>query len=384
MELVSNASQLASVGGNLTSPSLLPLNESEEIDLVESEYAGRFAYGERIALAVAMSIITVLGTFGNGLVILAVALSRKLRTATNVYVVSLSTTDLLTCLCLPWHVLGAVSMNGWPIAKWICSAAGGLTIIFVGSSIITLAFIALNRLFLITQPSTRYRTLYTFKMLMFTTLVAWLLPFVTVIIPPLLGVGKLGYDEKYLRCGPVQSPGGTLSNPYDMIVAAVLYPIPMIAIVVCYAKIFLYIKHHTKTILAPSEHSSSSNPKSPAANNNGTQHHTSSVSRQSSTRKRLSRRQVEITKNLFYVVCAFVLCLSPYSIGIMIPSADHFTPYAGVILLLNSCVNPLIYAAKHPYFRTIFICIVTLKFSKIPEPSNLLRYALSTRDDYSK
>ncbi|XP_038068152.1 trace amine-associated receptor 8b-like [Patiria miniata] len=383
MELVSNASPF---GGVLTSSNTSGNASGGMGLLVESEYAGRFTYGERIVLAVAMSIIAVVGSVGNGLVILSVALSRKLRTATNVYVVSLSTTDLLTCLCLPWHVLGAVSIDGWPIGMWICSAFGGLTIIFVGSSIITLAFIAVNRLFLITQPSTRYRTLYTRKMLLVTTLVAWLLPFVTVTLPPLLGVGKLGYDEKYLRCGPVQTSGGPLSNPYDMIVSAVLYPIPMLVIVVSYVKIFLYIKHHTKTILtpniAPSDHSSSSYPKSPTANNNGTPH-PGTLSPVNSTRRRLSRRQVEITKNLFYVVCAFVLCLTPYSVGLMIPAADHFTPYAGVILLLNSCVNPVIYAAKHPYFRTVFVCIVTLKFSKIPEPSSFLRYALS-RDDFSK
>ena len=42
-------------------------------------------------------ILAVLGTFGNMLVIAAVILSRKLRHATNMFVLNLSIADLLTC-----------------------------------------------------------------------------------------------------------------------------------------------------------------------------------------------------------------------------------------------------------------------------------------------
>ncbi|XP_033626487.1 melatonin receptor type 1B-A-like [Asterias rubens] len=340
-----------------------------------------FSYGERVVLAVAICLIAVFGGFGNGLVIISVALSRKLRTATNVYVVSLSTTDLLTCLCLPWHALAVASVDGWPMDMVVCATAGALSIIFVGSSMITLAFIALNRLYLITQPSAKYRAFYTSKMLIATTLLAWLLPIATVAIPPLVGLGKLGYDDKYLRCGPLHKSKNSFSV-YDSIIATVLYPAPLVIIVVSYVKIFLHIRRHTKTITAPNEHSSSSHyPKSPAVSNGNNHPQTPALKPQSSTKKRLSRRQVEITKNLFYVVCAFVLCLTPYSTGLMIPGLDHFVPYAGVILLLNSCVNPVIYAAKHPHFKTVFRYILTLKFSKIPEPSNFLRSALSSRSD---
>ena len=95
------------------------MNSSEMPD--DSDHRTEFAYAERVVLAVAISFIAVFGSVGNGLVIVSVALSRKLRTATNVYVVSLSATDLLTCLCLPWHALAVVSVEGWPMDMVVCS-----------------------------------------------------------------------------------------------------------------------------------------------------------------------------------------------------------------------------------------------------------------------
>ena len=45
-------------------------------------------------------LIALLGVFGNVYVILAVVLSRKLRTFTNIFIVNQSCSDLLSCLCL--------------------------------------------------------------------------------------------------------------------------------------------------------------------------------------------------------------------------------------------------------------------------------------------
>ncbi|XP_072013764.1 probable G-protein coupled receptor No18 [Amphiura filiformis] len=351
-------------------------------------------YNERILLAFISLVIALFGFLGNSLVILAVGLSRKLRTATNVYVLNLSVADLLVCLFLPWHMVALLNVDGWPLPDWICAVTAAVSIIFVGSSILTLACIALNRLYLITQPKDKYRSFYTLRNLLATTAFTWILPTLTVCLPLAFGIGSLGYDAQYTRCGPQHLTES--DNLHDMIIASVLYPIPLVIIIYCYCKIFLHIRRHTKTMSAKistanseisggsSSFPKSSNKPGPPSNNTSepnlmANRTTAPPKPVSSIQKGLSKRQVEITKNLFYVVCAFILCLTPYSVGLMVPGSDHFVPYAGAILLLNSCINPVIYQVKHPYFRSTFSAILHCKFHDIQEPVPLLRAALSTR-----
>lgn len=348
-------------------------------------------YNERIILAVISLLIALFGFLGNCLVILAVGLSRKLRTATNVYVVNLSVADLCTCVFLPWHMVALLS-DGWPLPDWICIITAAVSIIFVGSSILTLALIALNRLYLITQPKDKYRSFYTLRNLLATTAFTWILPTLTVCLPLAFGIGSLGYDPQYTRCGPQHL--SEADNLHDMIIASVLYPVPLIIIVVCYYKIFVHIREHTKSMsakLSSAASELSSNSQSyPQSSKGGAESHVSQpdtkINRSTpapkttgAMQKGLSRRQVEITKNLFYVVCAFIICLTPYSVGLMVPGSDHFVPYAGAILLINSCINPVIYQVKHPYFRATFTAIIHCRFHDIQEPVPLLRAALSSR-----
>ena len=79
------------------------------------------------------------------------------------------------------------------------------------------------------------------------------------------------------------------------------------------------------------------------------------------------KRQATVTKNMFYVVCAFLLCMTPYSVVLVFPGSDSFVPYAAVILMLSSSVNPAIYATKHPDFGEVMRKIATCKFHQIPQ-----------------
>lgn len=98
--------------------------------------------------------------------------------------------------------------------------------------------------------------------------------------------------------------------------------------------------------------------------------------RKKTVKSNLSRRQVEITKNLFYVLCAFLVCITPYLILLVFnddgPLAA-FAPYAAACLMVNNCINWIIYATKHPHFKVVFKCILTCKWREIPEPVGWLR-----------
>ena len=103
-------------------------------------------------------------------------------------------------------------------------------------------------------------------------------------------------------------------------------------------------------------------------------------------RFRFGRNNIEskVTKNMFLVVIAFLICLFPmiifvafvksltnYSLGCTLVDA-----YVLIILSMNCAINPILYGWRHPLFRKIFMCIFHRKFSEIELPSPWLRWLL--------
>jgi len=61
--------------------------------------------GEVIPVSIIYGLTLVLGTVGNSLVIICIAKYRRMRSVTNIFLVSLSTADLLLiCACVPIKV----------------------------------------------------------------------------------------------------------------------------------------------------------------------------------------------------------------------------------------------------------------------------------------
>ncbi|XP_038076867.1 melatonin receptor type 1A-like [Patiria miniata] len=333
-------------------------------------------YTQRVIVAVMYLIVILLGTVGNILVILAVILSKKLRTTTNAFIVNLGVADLSLCLVLPWTVITTFSMNGLPIGEWVCSMAAVVQATAIGCSLYTLASIALQRLLLIKWPMTTHQVIYTPRKIVVWLAVAWCIPLLVTLIPPLADVGAVGYNKKYHHCGfPSTHPR---SKDYDLIIVMGLYPIPLITIIICYVLIWKHLRFHAKMVTATESSSklmtTHRNVVLELVSTMNSNHAKTSTSTQGTLRKsQLSRRQTKITKNMFYIICAFMLCLTPFVICLFCDYSDPFLPYASAILACNSCVNPLIYATKHHDFKTVFGCILRRKWENIPEPSDFLK-----------
>ncbi|XP_038045009.1 probable G-protein coupled receptor No18 [Patiria miniata] len=354
----------------------------------EDYYDGEFTfndYTQRCIVGTIFVIVSIVGTFGNGLVILAVILSRKLRTVTNVFVVNLAVADLLVCLILPWNAVGLFTSPelGWPLPEKLCVAVALISYTCGGCSLYTLATIAINRWMLITRPSRTYRTCYKPAYLAVMVTVVWLIPLLVAWVPPMLGLGELGYTEKYSTCTHKNSH--ELAPYYSLLQSIIFLPVPFIIIIVSYVNIFRHVRQHTKVLMTNQEKSVELSETSNYRENNTSGARelepSSPVGRSqnlSVAKKRLSRRQVEITKNLFYVVCAFTVCILPYGIALLIPPSDPIIPWTAALFLVNSCINPIIYATKHPYFKQVFKLMLTCHCGKIPEQSDFLRSVRST------
>lgn len=211
----------------------------------EEEIPFRFSDTRQRTIVASMFIfVAIIGTLGNFLVIFAVILSKKLRTATNAFVVNLAVADLLTALWVPWNAVALLGFGGLPVPETFCTVAAGVMFTCVGCSLYTLASIAINRLILITRPLHVYKRLFQPKFIVTSIVFIWLIPLCLAILPPFFGAGELGYNEKYHTCSGKSAHKN--SNTYDVIQALGLYPIPLLTIIGCYVTIYAHVRKHVQ------------------------------------------------------------------------------------------------------------------------------------------
>ncbi|XP_072020410.1 allatostatin-A receptor-like [Amphiura filiformis] len=321
-----------------------------------------------------VAFIVVFGMTGNSLVVIAVLLSRKLRTATNVFVVNLAVADFLTSLFLTWSVVALIGKNGWPIpkAEWLCSAGGFMIFLCTGVSLYNLAAIALNRLVLITQPFETYRKIYTPINIVLMAALIWIIPVTIFISLPLAGIGGFGYDKKHSTCSDLDHhPNNEI---FQLAQTLLFYPVPLITIVLSYVFVFRHMKRHFRK---QRMHELSDQTAAFSSSNKSTPKRNTAPASSSRRSQRIDELEVEITKNLFLVVCAFFLFFSPYCIALFIPGNDYLLLYLAISILANSTINPVIYCRRHPHFKVVLGLMLRCRYAEIPEPSDTLKRLIS-------
>ncbi len=340
---------------------------------ISTESLAEFSYSERIFAVCVLCVILICGTIGNAMVIIAVILSRKLQTRTNAFVVSLSVADLLYCLALFPTISALAGQKGWPFprSEWLCDVGAFLLFTCGGVSIYNLAAIAVNRMVLITRPKV-YMKVYSRINLAVMIFIIWITPALVILVPPLIGLGDLGYDYEDTTCTDLdQHPKG---KTYNLIQASFLYPIPLILITVGYSRTFWYIRRHFKKRRQHVKKQSTFTSYSTTEYSNDSiiDMDTTKQSHRS-FRKRQRIQEIQITKNLFLVVTIFFVCYSPYFMSLFVSKARHAVLYTGLIAASNSSMNPLIYCLKHPHFKAVLKAMVRMKLDEIPEPSSFSR-----------
>ncbi|XP_038050909.1 G-protein coupled receptor moody-like [Patiria miniata] len=345
-------------------------------------------YGVLVFAACAWVIVAVLGITGNAMVILAAILSKHVRTTTNVLVVNLSVADLWTCLSLPWSSVALLSNGTWPLASEIpCQIAAFMWHTGLGVSLYNLAFIALNRLVKITCRLATYNRIFSPRKMAYIVALSWFIPIFVIIFPLTIGVGSLGLDLRDDTC--TDDDLHPRADDYNLAQTIGFYPIPMITVVVSYVVIYIHVRRHFSKQLSKTQNKDTATDAVQPSATSMTSISTTGTSaevleereeRKGAARKRkISRQQLQITKNLFWVFCAFTLCISPYYISLFFANSDVFALYGATILICNSCVNPIIYGVKHPQFKKVLRPMLWCKWKKIPQPSETLQAILSIR-----
>ena len=130
-------------------------NESHNISMTHfATNYGDFAYplGLLIFIIFLCGLIILVTILGNVLVCTAVAIVKKLRTPSNLLIVSLAVSDLLVAsLVMPLALVYEVK-GRWIFGQQICDVWTSLDVFLCTSSILNLCMISIDRYFVITRP----------------------------------------------------------------------------------------------------------------------------------------------------------------------------------------------------------------------------------------
>ena len=122
---------------------------------------------------VSYGLTTLLALAGNLLVFLALYRNRRLRTITNLYVISLAVADVIAATFpFPFRAI-ASGLRRWPFGYNFAQFAGCIQFFWTGVSICTLMLTAVNRNFCVVKPQ-RYSIYFSRKKATLSIILVWL------------------------------------------------------------------------------------------------------------------------------------------------------------------------------------------------------------------
>ncbi|XP_064616744.1 tyramine receptor Ser-2-like [Liolophura sinensis] len=200
-----------------------------------------------IAVIIMLLIVSVTGTSGNLLTILAVITHPNLRKMSNVYILNLAVVDLTVSLFLTPISVHTMLHNVQPPG---CSTVlPFISMLCTTVSLLNLSAIAVNRYIAIVRGKRIYLKHYTKVKVAASIIVIWLFGGL-VSMPPLLGFGEFGYDIKFGIC--FIPPGNPNSYWYTFCIC-VVFTLPfLVCTVFAYTNI---IRKFRKTQINMRRHS---------------------------------------------------------------------------------------------------------------------------------
>lgn len=235
------------LGGNQSFPDFL--NFSLNINGSYENFSSTLEDGGMLAASTArlicvgfiLCVIDVVALLGNVLVIAAVASTKRLKTVTNCFVVSLATADLLLSLSvMPLGILVEI-VGSWPLGTALCDMWISLDVLLCTASILNLCCISLDRYLAISRPLL-YATKRSKRLALVMIFVVWCAS-VIVTCPPIFGWKEHGRYKDSNQCGLTKDPGYIIYSSMGS------FFIPMLVMVFVYARIYKIVFDREKRLL---------------------------------------------------------------------------------------------------------------------------------------
>ena len=285
-----------------------------------------------------MLIITIAAFTGNFLICFALLRNPRLRTATNLLILTLAATDMLTA-CITLTVSTIILMKGrWivdinplDVRNFPCQFQGIVSPALTGFSLHIMALTALNRYICVARQRL-YNKLFSKQATRFMVLADGTIVLGLMAIPYPAGFDKITLDPRRALCFT------TFQQPKSAQMIANLFlafnvAIPLIVICVCYFRVFKVIRGSSFQVHV-------------AAISSGARPSVQLTSNPAASKI----KEVRITKTVFVVLLGFITCWIPAMVCnyLSFNMVDPRFPRQGELvftyfLSLSSAINPFIY-----------------------------------------
>ncbi|XP_048579163.1 tyramine receptor Ser-2 isoform X2 [Nematostella vectensis] len=289
--------------------------------------------------AVLYCCIIVVALAGNMLVCGVVAVNKGLRRLpTNLFIVSLSVSDLITALlAMPFDVDILITGGRWDHGEVMCRVWTTVYLMTVPTSILTLLAVSLDRYKTLSDPLNRFRRAGRFmtrRRALIIIAVIWLYCLVMSILP-VIGAIDISPYKSFLFYGQCVFP---LPTAFSVVTSMVNFVVPLLLTCAIYAKIYRIARSHSCGL--------------PSAGR-------ASVRNPSEQKEHV--RNVRAAKTISMFVCAFFCCWVPYCmvsvVSNLCPACFMTTPphvYPPLLMLgyLNSALNPFLFSFRNKAFKS--------------------------------
>ena len=314
--------------------------------------------------------VNVLSLTGNTLVCYLFYKTTRLRTTTNLYIIALAVSDLLSAVFVMPFGIGVLIKGKWVFGGTMCEIEAFFVCFVAYVSPVTMCLTAINRYTRICRSEQQYNKLFSvWKSRAWLGLV-WILVACYAVVPRLAGLQAYAFVPGYGICAlAFLSEAGKIMN--YCIVLSVFLLIPLVATIISYVKVVKMIQQHKLDA--------------------------SSTTRRRERKARISAREIKLSKSLFVVVFAFMMCWAPFWTIIVLKRFRVATTmprslqlFCLFLLYLSNTINPFIYAGMNPVFRRqfrkIFLCYrqrkMTIALAKEKQKNTVRRHnsCVSTTD----
>ena len=256
---------------------------------------------------------------------------RQLHTPTNLLLLSLAVSDFLWGLVVaPFDISHQTSC--WFLGDVLCVLCAGLSYCIASASIGNMLLISVDRYVAVCYPL-QYSTRVTVKRVQVCSCLCWLCSVVynNLIINDEPGRHRSCYGECRLVLDYI--PG-----VIDIVVSFI---VPISVIIILYMRVFMVAVSQAQAMRAH-------------------RHTHTATNLQPSVSVTARRSELKAARNLGVVILLFLMCFCPFYFA----TFENDTASNEIIMplsLLNSCLNPMIYALLYPWFRKTIRLIVTLQ-----------------------
>lgn len=302
---------------------------------------------------IVLSVASVGGTFGNIVILLSVALCRKVRSVESIFIVNLALSDLyVTSIADPMSIVAKLEgEHFFDSVPKLCQVIASLCTISCVTSLMTIAMMSLNRYTFVCYHQ-YYARIFSTRNCIFICLSLYFVGFTLVLLNQ-AGLGHHGFDRRSLEC--IWDRMATY--PYTLVFSILLVWIPCLTVGIWYLRLFLFLRKHNKTM---------------------TDHR-----RRGFGRKRILQPQV--VKTIFLIYAVFVICWAPYALLIVIDVNDTFPHEVHVFITtfahLHPSINWLIYYKTQKKFAKAYgqvLCCRVCRSPRVEEFSTETKLVPST------